>query len=81
MTATGWAASALLPRQMTGADVPLPAEPPIGGPLWSVVVPALLLLVATVATVLLYRRFAGDGPELPERRPRTPPTGSPDDPG
>lgn len=40
---------------------PLPAEPPIGGPLWSVVVPALLLVLATVATVLLYRHFAGRG--------------------
>lgn len=42
----------------------LPAEPPIGGPLWSLVVPALLLLVATAATWLLYRHFArkgGDG--------------------
>ncbi len=37
---------------------PLPAESPIGGPLWSYVVPALLLSVATASTVLLYRRFA-----------------------
>ena len=37
---------------------PIPAEPPIGGPLWSVVVPAGLLLVAVVATYLLYRHFA-----------------------
>ena len=40
---------------------PLPAKPPIGGPLWSVVVPALLLLVATAATWLLYRHFARKG--------------------
>ena len=33
-------------------------DPPIGGPLWSVVVPALLFLVAFVATYLLYRRFS-----------------------
>ena len=37
---------------------PLPAETPIDGPLWSYVVPALLLFVATASTVLLYRRFA-----------------------
>jgi hypothetical protein len=42
---------------------PIPAEPPIGGPFWSVVVPALLLVGALAATYLLYRHFArtGDG--------------------
>lgn len=39
---------------------PIPASSPIGGPLWSVVVPALLLLVATAATWILYRHFADD---------------------
>lgn len=38
---------------------PLPATPPVGGVLWSVIVPALLLAVAVGATVLLYRHFAG----------------------
>ena len=38
---------------------PIPAEPPLGGPLWSVVVPALLFLLAVAATFLLYRHFAG----------------------
>lgn len=65
--------------QGTAAEAPLPAEPPIGGPFWSVVVPALLLLVATGATVLLYRHFAGDAPEPPERRPGEPPPGSLDE--
>jgi hypothetical protein len=37
---------------------PLPAEPPIGGPLWSVLVPAVLFAVAFGATFLLYRHFA-----------------------
>lgn len=37
---------------------PLPAEPPIGGPLWSLLVPALLFAVAFAATFLLYRHFA-----------------------
>ena len=40
---------------------PLPADPPISGPLWSFAVPALLLLVATAATWLLYRHFAKKG--------------------
>jgi len=40
---------------------PLPADPPIGGPLWSLAVPALLLLVAAAATWLLYRHFARKG--------------------
>ncbi len=42
---------------------PIPAEPPIGGPLWEYVIPGLLFLVAAVATLLLYRHFAGN----PER--------------
>ena len=41
------------------AAEPLPADPPIEGFLWSVVVPAILLAVAVVATALLYRHFAG----------------------
>lgn len=38
---------------------PLPASPPISGPLWTLVIPALLLVLATGLTFLLYRRFAG----------------------
>jgi hypothetical protein len=37
----------------------IPAEPPIHGPIWTVVVPALLLIFTAVATAMLYRRFAG----------------------
>lgn len=37
---------------------PLPAESPIGGPLWSVVIPAILLAVASLGTLFLYRHFA-----------------------
>lgn len=40
------------------AATPIPAEPPIGGPIWTWVVPALLLLVASGSTWLLYRRFS-----------------------
>jgi len=48
VTATAWA-----------SPDPLPVGPPIGGVLWSVVVPAILLAVAGGATALLYRHFAG----------------------
>jgi len=41
---------------MTAA--PIPATPPLGGWLWTVVVPAALFLIAFGATYLLYRRFA-----------------------
>jgi hypothetical protein len=37
---------------------PIPATPPISGPFWTLVVPALLFAVALVATWLLYRRFS-----------------------
>jgi len=37
---------------------PLPAEPPLGGPGWTVVVPALLFLVTAAGTWALWRRFA-----------------------
>jgi hypothetical protein len=37
----------------------IPAAPPIGGPFWTLVVPAILFSIAFVATFLLYRHFAG----------------------
>lgn len=39
------------------APQPIPAQPPISGPVWGLVVPALLLVFTAVATYLLYRRF------------------------
>ncbi len=42
----------------SGAVAPLPAETPIGGPLWSYVIPAALLAIAAFGTFLLYRHFA-----------------------
>ena len=39
---------------------PLPVEAPISGPMWSVVLPAVLLLIASGGTFLLYRRFAAE---------------------
>ena len=44
-------------------QTPLPAEPPIGGPFWSIVVPALLFAGAFLATYRLYRRFADQSEE------------------
>jgi hypothetical protein len=37
---------------------PIPADPPISGPLWTLVVPAALVALTFLATWLLYRRFA-----------------------
>jgi hypothetical protein len=37
---------------------PLPADPPIVGPFWTLIVPALLFAASFLATFLLYRRFA-----------------------
>jgi hypothetical protein len=37
---------------------PLPVDPPISGPFWTLVVPALLFAVSFLATFLLYRRFS-----------------------
>lgn len=42
----------------SGRVAPLPAQSPIGGPFWSYVVPALLLTVAALGTLMLYRHFA-----------------------
>ena len=37
---------------------PIPAEAPISGMVWTVVVPAVLFVVAFLATWGLYRRFS-----------------------
>ena len=51
----------LVPPPEGGEVKPLPAEPPIGGALWEIVVPAILFLFALTATVMLYRHFARRG--------------------
>ncbi len=56
---TAMTAAVLTALLQSGDVAPLPAESPIGGPFWSYVVPALLLAVATLSTVMLYRHFAG----------------------
>ena len=42
---------------------PIPAESPIAGPLWTLVVPAILFLIAFLATWGLYRRFSREAGE------------------
>ena len=44
--------------QATPGTAPLPAQPPIGGPVWTVVIPSVLLVGSFLATYFLYRRFA-----------------------
>ena len=44
--------------QTTPGMAPLPADPPIGGPVWTVVIPACLLIGSFLATFFLYKRFA-----------------------
>jgi hypothetical protein len=51
------ALAAALASQDT-ARTPLPAEPPIGGPGWTVVIPAVLFLVTAAGTWALWRHFA-----------------------
>jgi hypothetical protein len=46
------------PHALRASPAPIPAEPPLEGALWSIVVPALLLILASLATWLLYRRFS-----------------------
>jgi hypothetical protein len=37
---------------------PIPAEPPISGPFWTLLLPALLFALSFFATWMLYRRFS-----------------------
>jgi hypothetical protein len=46
------------PIQEASALAPLPAAPPIGGAIWTVVIPAALFLGAFLGTYLLYKRFS-----------------------
>jgi hypothetical protein len=39
---------------------PIPAEAPIRGPFWTVVLPAALFMISFLATFLLYRCFAAE---------------------
>ncbi|MGW8267187.1 MAG: hypothetical protein ACWGSQ_12535 [Longimicrobiales bacterium] len=57
-TAMGWAWATAAAGQETGRIAPLPADPPIGGVLWTVIIPSALLIGSFLATYLLYRRFS-----------------------
>ncbi len=54
------AAIAALTQLPASAQPQIPAKPPIGGPLWTVAVPAALLAISIIGTWLLYRHFAGE---------------------
>ena len=57
---------------MTPVMQPIPAEPPIGGPFWTVIVPALLFAVALLATMAVagaLRPGPVDGALLPIKHP------------
>lgn len=47
-----------LAQEASHRIAPLPAQPPIEGPLWTVVIPAILLLGSFLGTYMLYKRFA-----------------------
>jgi hypothetical protein len=44
--------------QAATQPAPLPADPPIGGPVWTIVIPAVLFLGSFLATYLLYKKFS-----------------------
>ena len=60
MACPAWIAAVV---QTAPAMPPLPADPPIGGLVWTLVVPAVLLVGSLLGTYLLYRRFAGEEEE------------------
>ena len=62
MTSSIFPVVALL-LQSVSDPAPLPADPPIGGSIWTVVIPAFLLVGSFLATYLLYRRFSKGGAE------------------
>ena len=57
---TFWGAFAGL-QTAPGEVIPLPASPPIGGVLWTVVVPSALFIGSLLGTYFLYRRFSREG--------------------
>lgn len=46
--------------QDAASIAPLPATPPIGGPVWTILIPAILFAGSLLGTYLLYRRFSGE---------------------
>ena len=54
-----WPPPSMVVRAQEGMS-PLPVDPPIGGMVWTVVIPAVLFLGSFLGTYLLYKRFAGE---------------------
>lgn len=54
-------ATLLLLLQDPATRAPLPVGPPISGPLWTIVIPAILLLVSVAGTWMLWNHFANNG--------------------
>lgn len=50
--------AAFMLLQDASTRAPLPAGPPISGPLWTIVIPAILLLVSVAGTWALWSHFA-----------------------
>ena len=50
--------AALLLLQDASTRAPLPVGPPISGPLWTIWIPAALLLVSVAGTWALWNHFA-----------------------
>ena len=53
----------LLLIQEGAGPAPLPAEPPIGGPIWTIIIPAVLFLGSFMGTYLLYQKFSKEEAE------------------
>jgi hypothetical protein len=47
-----------LALQNPPVTAPIPADPPIGGPVWTLAVPTVLFVGSFLGTYLLYRRFS-----------------------
>ena len=54
-------AAVVLALQEASTRAPLPVGPPILGPLWTIVIPAILLLVSVAGTWALWSHFANKG--------------------
>jgi hypothetical protein len=53
-----FASVAVVTTQASEGIAPLPADPPIGGAIWTIVIPAILFLGSFLGTYLLYKRFS-----------------------
>ena len=61
--APAFAAALGIMAQVTEGIEPLPADPPIDGVVWTVLIPTLLFVGSFLGTYLLYKRFSKEGEE------------------